>query len=94
MSFEFYNLTFKDRTTYLYYKEFKSVLEVKASVYTKEFIIGVDDYCLPLLKKQFIREGYYITEDTSDCPIRAYDRDTNKEQLKIYLTVSRLNLRY
>lgn len=86
MSFNFYNLTFNDRTTYQHYKEYKKIIDTKASAHTKGFIVGVDDYCLERLEKQFKREGYY-TKNTVSYPIEVYNRETDRNEKEVYLTV-------
>lgn len=84
--FDFYGLYFHDRETYQHYKEIKKAVECSSSTYTKGFRIGIDDGCLDKLERQFRSEGYNI-DNTKNYPINQYDKETNKEQQFIYLTV-------
>lgn len=84
--FDFYNLAFQDRTTYRHYKEYLACIRSRSSTHTKVFTVGVDDYCLDRLEQQFKREGYY-TSNTKECPQRAYNQETDREEQHVYLTV-------
>lgn len=84
--FDFYNLSFHDRTTYRHYKEYLACIQSRSSTHTKGFTVGVDDYCLDRLEQQFKREGYY-TSNTKNSPLRVYNRETDKEEQQVYLTV-------
>lgn len=88
--FDFYNLTFHDRTTYRHYKEYLPCIQSRASTHTKGFTVGVDDYCLDRLERQFKREGYY-TYNTKEYPHRAYNPETNREEQQVFLTVGTSN---
>lgn len=84
--FDFYNLAFHDRTTYRHYKEYLACIQSRSSTHTKGFTVGVDDYCLDRLERQFKRDGYY-TSNTKNSPLKMYNRETDKEEQHVYLTV-------
>lgn len=88
--FDFYGLTFTDRTTYRFYKEFKQFIGGANSVHTMKFRVGIDNACMDKLERQFRLEGFK-TENTKDIPSRQYDNELNKEVSVVYLTVGNSN---